>query len=84
LFDYTLTKAKFCLWGIIQKYAIVAIVKLEWQARKTSQATIENKCHDLSNIACSCHLHMGALLHTHPVHGKLHIQHHTDREVATL
>jgi len=31
----------------------------------------------------SCHLHIGAILRSHPVHREPHIHHHTDRKVAT-
>ena len=46
------------------------------------QATIVVTHHDIAT--CSCYLHMGAILHAHPIHGKPHIQRHTEREVSTV
>ena len=38
---------------------------------------------DYSKIACSCHLHVDAILSAHPVRGASHIQHCTYQVVAT-
>jgi len=46
------------------------------------QATIKITHHDHSIIACWRHLHMGAILHAHPVCGELHIQRHSYQVVA--
>jgi len=37
-----------------------------------------------SNIACSCHIYMGVVLRTHPVHGESHIQRNANGEVARI
>ena len=62
-----------------------------WKARVTSvqrftlwkQAAIEITCHAHSFIACSHHIYMGVILHSHPVCGELHVQHNANEEVAT-
>jgi len=48
------------------------------------QATIEiQRCaHSIS--ACVRHIYMGVVLHVHPVLGESHIEHITNRVVATL
>jgi len=62
------------------------IKKLERQVRKPlwKQATTEvaRRAHSIS--ACLQHTYMGAVLHVHAVRGESHIQHNTNRVVATL
>jgi len=61
------------------------IGKPERQVRKASHCgstEITRRAHSIS--ACSCHVYMGVLLHTHLVRGESHIQHNAKREVATL
>jgi len=43
------------------------------------QATIEFTCHDHFIIACSRHIHMGAVLRAHPVPGESHKQRNANR-----
>jgi len=43
----------------------------------------EIKRHNPSIIACSCHIYMDVVLHTHPVRGESHIQRNANGEVAT-
>ena len=47
---------------------------------------IEITRRDHSIIACSHHIHeyIGVILHAHPIHGGLHIQHNVNREDATI
>jgi len=47
------------------------------------QATIDITRRAHSNSACSWHLYMCVVLHTHPVRGKSHIQQNSNRDVAT-
>jgi len=47
------------------------------------QATIQTTRGDHSVVACSRHVHIGAILSSHPVRGVLCIQHHACRAVAT-
>jgi len=48
------------------------------------QATIDipPRAHSIS--ACLRHMYMVVVLHVHPVRGESHIQHNTNRVVATL
>jgi len=48
------------------------------------QATVEipRRAHSIS--ACLRHIYMGVVLHVHPFLGESHIQHNTNRVVATL
>jgi len=48
------------------------------------QVTIEIPRRAQSNSACLRHIYMGVVLHIHPVRGESHIQHNTNRVVATL
>jgi len=48
------------------------------------QATIEITCHDHSIIACSHHIYISVVLHTHPVCGGSHIQRNNNQEDATI
>ena len=48
------------------------------------EATIEITRRDHSIIACSRHVHMGVVLHPHPVRGESQIWSNASREVATL
>jgi len=69
------------------KHHFVEIGKPRRQVCKAShwqQATIEILIRDHSISACLRHIYMGVVLHVHPVRGESHIQHNTNRVVATL
>jgi len=48
------------------------------------QATIEIPRRAYSISACLRHIFKGVVFHVHPVRGESHIQHNTNRVVATL
>jgi len=54
------------------------------RAKLWLQAAIETTHRDHSLIACSHHLHLGAILSAHPVRGALRIQHRACRVEATV
>ena len=66
----------FCDW----KSQVASMLRFTlWQ-----QATIEIPRRARSISACLRRIYVGVVLHVHPVRGESHIQHNTNRVVATL
>ena len=77
----TISIIKTHVVGILKKHCAL-IRKLEWQVHKDSHCGSKQQCNH-SITACLCHIHMGAILHTHRTRGELHIQCNGNGEVAT-
>jgi len=77
----TISIIKTHVVGILKKHCAL-IRKLEWQVHKDSHCGSKQQCNH-SITACLCHIHMGAILHTHRTRGELHIQCNGNEEVAT-
>jgi len=62
--------------------------KAKRQVNKASHCGIKQQLEitqqDDSIIACSCHMHMGIILHAHPLCDEPHIQCNTNQEVAKV
>ena len=62
----------------IQTDATAAIGEPE-QAHSIAASNNRDHTHDYSVVACSHHLHMGAILCPHPIRGEPNIQRHTKK-----
>ena len=94
LFAMIRTDRTFFLWRLHQARPVTLVTAPFFCNRKAraasaqsftlwQQATIQiTQCNHYI-IACPRHIYMGFVFHLHPIRGETHVQHNTNREIAT-